>query len=87
MTTSGHALRSRGAETKDAPTGGMLHYYTIDYYHVIQFFESLEKCFSSSEEVFFNGLTNLLSDKFSVFYVRFCRAVITCPLSKVTHCV
>ena len=45
MTTSGHALRGHGAESKDAPSGGMLSYYTIDYCHVIQFFESLKKCF------------------------------------------
>ena len=70
MTTSGHALRGHGAESKDAPSGGMLYCYTIDYCHVIQFFESLKKkWFSSSQEVLFHRLINLLSGKLSVLFM------------------
>ena len=47
MTTSGHVLGGHGAESKDVPSGGMHYYYTVDYCHVIRFFDSLEKeCFS-----------------------------------------
>ena len=59
MTTSRHALRGHGAESKDAPSGGMLFYYTIDYCHVIQFFDSLEKkCFSPSTLPYFSRLSS-----------------------------
>ena len=48
MTPSGHVLRGHGAKSKDVPSGGMHYYYTVDYYRVIQLFDSPEKeCFSS----------------------------------------
>ena len=42
------------AKSKDALSGGMLYYYTINYCHVIQFFDSLEnKCFFPSHPSIF----------------------------------
>ena len=47
VTTSGHVLRGHGAKSKDVPSRDIFYYYTVDYHHIIQFFDSLGK------EVFF----------------------------------
>ena len=50
--------------------GGILHYYTIDYCHVIQFFDSPEKkCFSRPTLPYFCRLSSAAVVVFAVSFL------------------